>query len=74
MQRIEAERTMVTMFPSAGRRAYETTAMFTFKILFRGMLITRFATIVGAIIIILFTTSYIVIIASLLIQTQKLLA
>src|SRR5437016_5711389 len=56
MQRIEAERTMVTMTPSAVRRAHETTAVFTLKNLFRGLLITGFATIVRAIIIILFTT------------------
>src|SRR5207248_10916709 len=74
MQRIEAERAMVTVMPSAVRRAYETTAVFTLKNLFRGLLITRFATIVRVIIIILFTIVYIVTIASLLIQTQKLLA
>jgi hypothetical protein len=74
MQRIEAERAMVTMTPSAMWRAYETTAMFALKNLFRGLLITGFATIFRAIIIILFTTVYIVTIARLLIQTQKLLA
>src|SRR6266568_2001716 len=74
MQRIEAERAVITMTPSAVRRAYKTTAVFTLKNLFRGLLITGFATIVRAIIIILFTIVYIVTIASLLIQTQKLLA
>src|SRR5437870_5889389 len=64
MQRIEAERTMVTMTPSAVRRAHETTAVFTLKNLFRGLLITGFATIVRAIIIILFTIVYTATIAS----------
>ena len=65
---------MVTMSTSTVRWAYETTAVFTLKTLFRGLLITGFATIVRAIIIILFIVIYIVTIASLLIQTQKLLA
>src|SRR5207302_8029122 len=66
MQRIEAERAMVTISPSTMRRAHETTAVFTLKNLFRELLITGFATIVRAIIIILFTIVYIVTIASLL--------
>jgi hypothetical protein len=74
MQRIQAERAMVTMSPSAVRRAYETPTMLTLKNLFRGLLITWFATIDRAIIIILFIKVYIVTVASLLIQTQKLLA
>src|SRR6266852_9116949 len=40
MKRIETERTVVTMTPSAMRRANETTAMFALKNLFRGLLIT----------------------------------
>src|SRR2546430_9400308 len=66
MQRIEAERAMITMTPSTGRWAYETTAVFTLKNLFRGLLITGFATIVRAIIIIFFAIVYTVTIASLL--------
>ena len=65
---------MVTMTTPAMRRAHETTAVFALKTLFRGLLIVGFAIIVRAIIIILFTKVYIVIIARLLIQMQKLLA
>src|SRR5205823_8107996 len=64
MQRIETERAMITVTPLAVKWAYETTAVFTLKNLFRGLLMTGFATIVRAIIIILFTTVYIVTIAS----------
>jgi hypothetical protein len=46
MKRIETERTVVTMTPSAMRRADETTAMFALKNLFRGLLITGLATII----------------------------
>jgi hypothetical protein len=44
MKRIEAERTMVTMAPSAMKRAYKTTAVSALKDLFRGLFITRLAT------------------------------
>jgi hypothetical protein len=67
MQRIEAKWTMVTMPPTALRRAYETAAMLALKNLFRGLLITGFASIVRAVIIILFITLNIVTIARLLI-------